>query len=66
MQRKNTSPISLDWTELLRTWPAHQREAATAGAAGARVAGEGEQEDRVASSKLERLAAELHALGIRF
>jgi hypothetical protein len=56
----------MDWTQLLRTWPAHQREAAAGSTAAARLEGEGAQEDLVTDSKLDRLAAELRALGIRF
>ena len=66
MQRRNSSPVSLNWTSLLRALPAHQREAVAGSAAGPLPEGEGEQDDRVANSKLDRLAAELRALGIRF
>ena len=64
MQSRITSPGSLDWKALLRTWPIHQRELRDASAASALP--EGEQDERIANSKLDRLAAELRALGIQF
>jgi hypothetical protein len=55
---------SLHWTALLLACPASQLEAGRAGSSGSVL--QGEQEERIANSRLDRLAAELRALGIQF
>ncbi|HEX5972102.1 MAG TPA: hypothetical protein VFY85_09260 [Gemmatimonadaceae bacterium] len=53
-----------DWTLLLRVRPTPQSEPEFTSPAGSSASVE--QQERLADSKLERLAAELRALGISF
>lgn len=64
MQIRMKSTGKHDWTLLLRTRPMPQSEPEFTSLVGSSASVE--QEERLANSKLERLAAELRALGIRF
>ena len=64
MHTRMKSCGSLHWTALLLACPASQLEAGRTGSPVSALPGE--QDDRIANSKLERLAAELRALGIQF
>lgn len=64
MQIRMKSTGKHDWTLLLRARPMPQPEPESGRLAGSLASGE--QQDWIANSKLERLAAELRALGIQF
>ena len=64
MQTRMKSLESQDWTVLLESCPRPQFEAGCTGSSSSLL--ESERQERLANSKLERLADELRALGIEF